>query len=461
MRKILKKLSFIILLFITTIICLFGILSIPSTIKKINYHKDIKDSYIVQNGIYIQQEIDTSIVQNSINKLPTQCQKFTSYWSIIFLETIDSIHLKYYPFLQNLFLDKSAFGFVDNKCKTILIFNNGITEDQILHLFYTAISYQLGDLGQDKRISSVNTNELTAFESSSNSMIAGYVLKEYFHNQQFYKDNYELFSMIEEITNKNNLQLFFYSCKLRLNSCFNFIYNCMIIKRNDGVFVKNSSDNALNISPLISNFIFAVNNIENIPNSEYMYVKNGQLHLKSECTNIHDTHTQFSFFCRNYLLNQSIKISRVKNNNPNEIILLININDLKNAISEKQKLDIKALNVIKQMDDENIVNSIACFIINNMQYNENKNSISSFWNDYSGKCLVFAFTFKQFLDLIGVENDIVFGYTKQSGTNNFKHAWNRIKLTDGTYRYYDLTFAQKDMSYLNRTQPIHIQTQFS
>lgn len=62
-------------------------------------------------------------------------------------------------------------------------------------------------------------------------------------------------------------------------------------------------------------------------------------------------------------------------------------------------------------------------------------STNDFWNDKRGSCCSFAFVFKQFADRLGIQCDFIVSPT----SNGITHSFNRVTLSDGTVRYYDLS----------------------
>ena len=80
---------------------------------------------------------------------------------------------------------------------------------------------------------------------------------------------------------------------------------------------------------------------------------------------------------------------------------------------------------------------ICKFIRDNCGYKEKETtSVADFWNAGEGDCVTYAMVFRQFCERLGIECDIVFGMS-QFGEG---HVWNRVLLSDGSYRYYDLTY---------------------
>ena len=62
-------------------------------------------------------------------------------------------------------------------------------------------------------------------------------------------------------------------------------------------------------------------------------------------------------------------------------------------------------------------------------------SMDDFWTLHEGDGFTYAVAFRQFCEQLGIPCDVVFGIS----STGEDHVWNRVRLSDGTYRYYDLT----------------------
>ena len=82
---------------------------------------------------------------------------------------------------------------------------------------------------------------------------------------------------------------------------------------------------------------------------------------------------------------------------------------------------------------------ISKYIIDNCEYEAlESTSANDFWTHGKGDCVTYSMVFRQFCERLGIQCDIIYGITR-SGAG---HVWNRVKLSDGSYRYYDLTYYQ-------------------
>jgi hypothetical protein len=86
-------------------------------------------------------------------------------------------------------------------------------------------------------------------------------------------------------------------------------------------------------------------------------------------------------------------------------------------------------------DTEKLI-QISEFITNKCNYKiSRETSADTFWSLNTGDCMTYAMIFKQFVNRLGLSCDIVFIEYEASQ----HHVYNRVELSDGTYRYYDLT----------------------
>ena len=111
------------------------------------------------------------------------------------------------------------------------------------------------------------------------------------------------------------------------------------------------------------------------------------------------------------------------------------------------------LKTIHEGTQTEILIQISNYIIDNSTYVlQHSTSFYSFWGNNEGDCVMYSMIFKQFVDRLGYENDIVsVVYSDGSG-----HVYNRV-LIDGQYRYYDLTNKIVDANQIDRTG-YHINT---
>lgn len=84
---------------------------------------------------------------------------------------------------------------------------------------------------------------------------------------------------------------------------------------------------------------------------------------------------------------------------------------------------------------------IADFIISNSSYSAtvSESSVNDFWERGYGNCCTYAILFKQFVERLGIQCDVV---VSPLG-NGSSHAFNRVVLGNGAIRYYDLTRPQE------------------
>ena len=121
---------------------------------------------------------------------------------------------------------------------------------------------------------------------------------------------------------------------------------------------------------------------------------------------------------------------------PEQIILFV---------EEKNKIDEEIDKILLSFDNGNnlfIANQIADYICNNATYNVEKDSSKDILWTGEGNCNAFALLFHAMCNRVNIKCDLLTGYA-----NGEYHAWNRIMLEDGSYRYYDLSFYEYSENY--------------
>ena len=97
----------------------------------------------------------------------------------------------------------------------------------------------------------------------------------------------------------------------------------------------------------------------------------------------------------------------------------------------------RVLETINEGDVTERLLQVSKYIADNCSY-EVKSSTSGddFWIHHKGDCVTYSMTFRMFCERLGIHCDIITG-TSITGES---HMWNRVKLPDGSFRYYDLTY---------------------
>lgn len=124
----------------------------------------------------------------------------------------------------------------------------------------------------------------------------------------------------------------------------------------------------------------------------------------------------------------------------------------KNRIDSLQKVE-DVLKTLKSGNNTEIAVQIANYIYNYASYKtEKQSSFNSFWENKKGDCVMYALIFKQFMDRLGIKNDIIHVVSDQGEG----HVYNRI--FDGTaYRYYDISYGIFDVEIIDKAG-YHINT---
>ena len=117
-----------------------------------------------------------------------------------------------------------------------------------------------------------------------------------------------------------------------------------------------------------------------------------------------------------------------------------------NRVQSLEKVE-KVLKTLKNGTKTEIAVQVADYICKNSDYKlEKHSSFNSFWINQKGDCVMYALIFKQFMDRLGIENDLIHIVSDQGEG----HVYNRI--FDGEhYRYYDLTYDVLDVDIMDKS----------
>lgn len=116
----------------------------------------------------------------------------------------------------------------------------------------------------------------------------------------------------------------------------------------------------------------------------------------------------------------------------------------------KAKID-RILSTFTDGSEQHILNQIAQYLGNNMVYTDGHYDLSSALNG-KGVCNAYALVFNAMANRAGITSNVCIGKV-----NDEYHAWNRVTLSDGEYRYYDITFYDTggNTKYLNSKINFH------
>ena len=101
--------------------------------------------------------------------------------------------------------------------------------------------------------------------------------------------------------------------------------------------------------------------------------------------------------------------------------------------ANKTKID-AVLSTFTTGSEEHILKQISEYLKNNIVYTNNNFDLSNALNGKS-VCNGYALAFNIMANRAGITSDMCIGTVK-----GIYHAWNRVTLSDGTYRFYDITF---------------------
>lgn len=118
----------------------------------------------------------------------------------------------------------------------------------------------------------------------------------------------------------------------------------------------------------------------------------------------------------------------------------------------KAKID-RILSTFTDGSEQHILNQIAQYLGNNMVYTDGHYDLSSALNG-KGVCNAYALVFNAMANRAGIKTVMCIG-----PVGNLYHAWNRVTLKDGSYRYYDITYYDTgnahNPKYLYSTKNLH------
>lgn len=125
----------------------------------------------------------------------------------------------------------------------------------------------------------------------------------------------------------------------------------------------------------------------------------------------------------------------------NGIVTPITLNKEQLLLYEKHRVESltkveEAITTLKHGTEEQILMQVSDYILDNCEYGliyESANA-EQFWNG-TGNDKTYAMIFQQFVHRLGFECDIVVSPFE----NGIDRVFNRVKLSDGTYRYFDLS----------------------
>ena len=111
-----------------------------------------------------------------------------------------------------------------------------------------------------------------------------------------------------------------------------------------------------------------------------------------------------------------------------------------------------ALSQMEDGEEEYILYQISMYIKDKIKYTENHYNVNEALEDGEGVCNSYALLFKMMAERAGIITDVCLGYVEEG-----YHAWNRVQLKNGVYKYYDVTFYDggKDLLYIGNAEGLH------
>ena len=215
-------------------------------------------------------------------------------------------------------------------------------------------------------------------------------------------------------------------------------------------------DDALaNICHRIVSYITAIYNQDKTPSTVPVQLS-GEYHLTwAQIQQIDDA---LRMYFGNYEMIHELVLYQCSylQNNSYRVILYVN-EDIAMRLEADRQLCLeeirKIFSTLPVVDTKELLSLAFNAISDKAQYNNTDSSAVSVFTKGTGSCNALALIFREMCLQIGVPCDMVVGYTASGGY----HAWNRVQLENGEYRYYDLAFWEsgKRQKYRGGTMPIH------
>lgn len=198
--------------------------------------------------------------------------------------------------------------------------------------------------------------------------------------------------------------------------------------------------------------IFIINEIENILNKESSSYRNKiEIYITNAVNEEVYTEIQSYFYLKYGFMYNDGMILFKKGNIVDFIVLEINIKEI-NQIKEKMVIVDEIINKMDNIEgqtDEEKLKNISDIVAGEIQYTEGYRDLYNALLNHKGVCNSYAMLMKKICEKNGYKCDLCFGYVDNIVKDSY-HVWNRVTLSDGKYRYFDITGydTTKDKSYL-------------
>jgi hypothetical protein len=112
----------------------------------------------------------------------------------------------------------------------------------------------------------------------------------------------------------------------------------------------------------------------------------------------------------------------------------------------------KEIKKFRGNDEKILVEQVSSFLLNSLSYKKGEGGIDGM-KEGKGNCNLYSTMFRLTLSRLGIECDVCIGFTARKEY----HAWNRVKFSNGEYKYYDLTLEDRALfkSYLGSINSYH------
>ncbi len=460
------KIARIIVLSISGALIVYSLISYSATMEAQdlihqNYNK------VAHYNIYIedesQEELQLNKIEEVLNLLPKHLyDEINNNWMILIsnecpfagLEAINTVKGTTY-YLTNVIWMHSEF-----------------TTHELAHEFGHVLSFKYGEIANTKEFKSIykytwnsyiefNNTTITSYSVSSSSEYFAQMFAEYIYYPDYLKENnYEVYEYMDDVTHdywRMSWLGLYHGTTFRM---FRTLWQKISNVGSDIIY---TCRNTLNNTSLIFKKKIDIDNYEENYHQTYKYPETEEIiKLVHDIVNNPDnypetiTHTfyynvKFEAYLETrtilmfYFMDESKSFVHFGTSIDNGNIITpvtLDKQTLLDANETRKKHLTKVESVLSDMksgSDIQVLMQISEYIINNCQYSLvfEDAQIEQFWNG-SGNDRTYAMAFQLFAQRLGYECDIVMA-PMETGIN---HVFNRVKLSNGNYRYFDLTRAE-------------------
>ena len=459
------KIARIIVLAVFGALLIYGIMSAVSTMEAQDFvHSNYQQSTY---NVYVDENLDVETQQKKVDETLELLPKY------LFDEINDNwivLISKECPF-EGLVTSGTVKG-TTYYFTNIIWMHPDFTSHELAHEFGHVLSFKFGEIANSNKFKAIYKNNWdkyidygkTVVEThciSSSSEYFAQMFAEYIYYPDYLKENnHEVYEYMDDITHdywRMSWLGLYHGTTFRM---FRTIWQKISNFGNDIIY---SCRNTLNNASLIFKKKINIDNYEANYHQTYKYPETEEIvKLVHDIINNPDnypekiTHTfyydvKFEAYLETrtvlmfYFMDESTSFVHFGTSVDNGNIVtpvtldkqtLLNANETRNEHLKKTEV---VLSDMKSGSDTQILMQLADYIIDNCQYSLvfEDATMEQFWNG-SGNDRTHAMAFQLFAQRLGYECDIVMA-PMETGID---HVFNRVKLSNGTYRYFDLTRAE-------------------